>query len=53
MLECILGMYQILVSGTIPLSCNVSGKILLDNISVFEIGETGVKTLQQELISPV
>ena len=29
----------------------VSGKILPDNISVFEIGETGVKTLERELKS--
>ena len=38
------GMYriQIPVFGKIP----PSGKILQDNISVFEIGETGVKTLE-------
>ena len=29
----------------------VSGKILPDNISVFEIDEIGVKTLEQELKS--
>ena len=40
-----LGMYRILVCGKIP----ISGKFLLDKISVFEIGETGVKTLEQEL----
>ena len=38
---------RIPVSGKIP----PSGKILPDNISVFEIGETGVKTLEQELKS--
>ena len=42
----ILGMYRIripvLVSGKIPLP----GKILPDNTLVFEIGETGVKTLE-------
>ena len=42
-----LGMYRILVCGKIP----ISGKFLLDKISVFEIGETGVKTLEQELKS--
>ena len=31
------------VSGKIP----ISGKILPGNISVFKIGETGVKTLEQ------
>ena len=29
----------------------VSSKILPDNISVFEIGETGVKTLEREIRS--
>ena len=40
-------MYWIPISGKIPLS----GKILPDNISVFEIGETGVKTLEREFKS--
>ena len=54
-----LGMYRIRipVSSKIPLSGSipVSGRILPDNlpdnILVFEIGETGVKTLERELKS--
>ena len=42
---------RIPVSGKIPLDPVVSGKILLDNISVFAIGETGVKILERELKS--
>ena len=37
---------RIQVSGKIPLS----GKILPDNISVFDIVEIGVKTLERELM---
>ena len=39
-----------MVSGKIPLPV-VSSKIFPDNISVFEIGETGVKIFERELKS--
>ena len=45
---------RIPVSGKIPLSGSIRLKFtgyLSDNISVFEIGETGVKTLERELKS--
>ena len=44
----VVGMYRIPVKFRYPV---VSGKTLPDNISVLEIGETGVKTLERELKS--
>ena len=43
-----LGMYQYAIKFRYPV---VSGKMLPDNISVFDIGEIGVKILERELKS--